>query len=303
MKYKILVAGGTGFIGRSFIKSLLSKKIFKIYSLSVSKIDKKLREKNVNYIFCRLENKSLLKKKLKYKFDFVVNLAGYIDHSNSKETLNSHFHGLKNLVNSTKNNKLVKFIQVGSSVEYGFTKSPQKEISSLKVSALKSIYGKSKLRSTNFLLKQHKYDKLPAIILRPYLIFGPGQDESRLIPFVIMKCLQNKSFNCSHGQQLRNFFYLEDFLKVLLKCLTLKTNGEIINVGSSKNYSVKFVINTICKIIKKGTPKYGMLKLRKDEPFNLYPDLSKLKRLLNLKKETPINKALNTTIKYYIKKK
>ena len=102
MKYKILVTGGTGFIGRNFIKYLLKKKIFKIYSLSVFKLKKSLRYKNVNYIFCKLENASLLKKKLKHDFDYIVNLAGYIDHSNTKETLNSHFHGLKNLINITK---------------------------------------------------------------------------------------------------------------------------------------------------------------------------------------------------------
>ena len=111
-----------------------------------------------------------LKKKLKHDFDYIVNLAGYIDHSNTKETLNSHFHGLKNLINITKKNvKLKKFIQIGSSVEYGFVKSPQKEIKSLNVNNLKSIYGKSKLKSTIFLLKQYK-KKLPIIILET--LFG-----------------------------------------------------------------------------------------------------------------------------------
>ena len=67
MKYKILVTGGTGFIGRNFIKFILKKKFFEIYSLSVKKIHNKYREKNVNYIFCKLENKSLLKKKITFK--------------------------------------------------------------------------------------------------------------------------------------------------------------------------------------------------------------------------------------------
>ena len=303
MKYKILVTGGTGFIGRNFIKYLLKKKIFKIYSLSVFKLKKSLRYKNVNYIFCKLENASLLKKKLKHDFDYIVNLAGYIDHSNTKETLNSHFHGLKNLVNISKNNvKLKKFVQIGSSVEYGFVKSPQKEIKSLNVNNLKSIYGKSKLKSTIFLLKQYKKRKLPIIILRPYLVFGPGQDDSRLIPFVIMKCLKNEYFDCTHGKQVRNFFYIKDFLEVLFRCLNIKANGEIINVGSSRNYTVKFVINKICKITKKGKPKYGKMALRKDEPINLYPDLTKFKKIFNPKKETSLSNSLKKTIKFYYKK-
>ena len=49
-----------------------------------------------------------------------------------------------------------KFIQIGSSVEYGFMKSPQKEKTQNNTNKLKSIYGKSKLKSTNFLIKLHK---------------------------------------------------------------------------------------------------------------------------------------------------
>ena len=299
MKYKILVTEGTGFIGKNFIKFLLKKKIFQIYSLSTTKVRKDLREKNVNYIACRLENEDLLKKKINYNFDYVVNFAGYIDHSNSKETFSSHYVGLKNLVKTIKYDKLKKFIQIGSSVEYGFSNSPQKETLKINISKLKSIYGKSKLKSTYFLIDQYRKKKLPIIILRPYLIFGPGQNDSRLIPFIIKNCLLNKSFDCSHGKQLRNFFYIKDFVSVVYKCLEIKVNGQIINVGSRKNYTVKFIIGKINQIIKKGSPEYGKLKLRKDEPKFLYPNLTKFKKLLNLKREVSIDIGLKQTIKYY----
>lgn len=299
MKYKILVTGGTGFIGKNFIKFILKKKIFQIYSLSTTKIRKDLREKKVNYIYCRLEDKTLLKKKINYDFDYVVNFAGHIDHSNSKQTLSSHYIGLKNLIKTIKHDNLKKFIQIGSSVEYGFSNSPQKETLITNISKLKSIYGKSKLKSTYFLVNQYKKKKLPVIILRPYLIFGPGQSDNRLIPYIIKNCLLDKSFDCSHGKQIRNFFFIKDFVSVIYKCLKIKAYGEIINVGSHKNYTVKFIINKINQIIKKGSPKYGKLKLRKDEPLSLYPNLTKFKKLFNLRKEIRIDIGLKQTIKYY----
>ena len=114
-----------------------------------------------------------------------------------------------------------------------------------------------------------------------------------------MNCLTNKSFNCSPGKQLRNFIYVNDFSKIVYKCLFLKINGEILNVGSSKNYKVKFIINKINKLIKKGSPQYGQIKLRKDEPLNLYPSLTKLKRYIKLNKETSITAGLKKTISYY----
>ena len=301
MKYKILVTGGTGFIGRNFIKLILRKKIFEIYSLSVKKIKDDYREKKVNYIFCKLENKSILKKKLDFEFDYVVNFAGYIDHSDSKKTFNSHYLGLKNLIDILGNKKIKKFIQIGSSVEYGFNNSPQKETLLTSVVKLRSIYGKAKLKSTNLLLKEYKKKNFPCIILRPYLVFGPGQNDLRLIPYIIKKCLQNESFSCSNGEQIRNFIYIKDFVSIVYKSLFIKISGIIINVGSNKNYTVKFIINRIKKIVGKGLPIYGKIKMRKDEPLKLYPNLTKFKKFINLKNEIKINSGLKSTIKYYKK--
>ena len=190
-----------------------------------------------------------------------------------------------------------KFIQIGSSVEYGFMKSPQKEKTQNNTNKLKSIYGKSKLKSTNFLIKLHKKKKFPVLILRPYLIYGPGQSNERLIPFVINSCLNNKSFNLSSGKQIRNFLYVGDFSKILYKSLFLKTNEKILNTGSSKNYQVKFIIDKINKLVNKGYPRYGRINLRKDEPFYLYPDLNKFKKLIKLNAETKIENGLKKLLR------
>ena len=99
--------------------------------------------------------------------------------------------------------------------------------------------------STNYLLKIYKDKKFPAIILRPYLIYGPGQNLDRLIPITISNCINNSTFNCSSGKQMRNFIYVKDFTKILYRFLFFKTNGEIYNIGSSKNYRVKFIIDKI----------------------------------------------------------
>ena len=98
MKYNILVTGGTGFIGKNFISQLYKKKKFNIYSLSQKKISKKFQHKKINYIYCNLQNKEKLKKKLNLKFQFVVNFAGHINHSEKKKTYGTHYLGLKNLV-------------------------------------------------------------------------------------------------------------------------------------------------------------------------------------------------------------
>ena len=301
MKENILVAGGTGFIGKNFISFLLKKKKFNIYSLSNKKINKEQQNKKVKYIFCNLKNKNQLKKKLDFNFDYIVNLAGHINHYESKKTYETHYLGLKNLSDIFCDKKIKKFIQIGSSVEYGFLKSPQNEKNNINVKKLKSVYGKSKLKSTNYLMELFFKKKFPVIILRPYLIYGPGQNTDRLIPITILNCLNNTSFNCSSGRQVRNFMYVKDFIKIVYKCLFTKVSGDILNVGSAKNYKVRYLINKINRLIGKGFPQYGKIKLRNDEPLNLYPNLKKLNKFIKLDREINIDDGLKKTIYFYKK--
>ena len=76
-------------------------------------------------------------------------------------------------------------------------------------------------------------------------------------------------------------------------------NGNIFNVGSGRQKIVKNVINSIIKKTSGGKPKFGKIKLRKDEPLKLYPDISKIKKYLNWKPKISFDKGLDKTIKYY----
>ena len=80
MKKKILIIGGTGFIGRHLIKKCLILN-WQVTSISSSRQLKKKTLKNVKYLYCDISKKKILYSKIKNKkFDYVVNLAGYVDH-------------------------------------------------------------------------------------------------------------------------------------------------------------------------------------------------------------------------------
>ena len=66
-----------------------------------------------------------------------------------KKTYNSHYLGCKNLTDIFIKNPPKSFVQMGSCVEYGFYKSPQKETHNTNFKNLKSIYGQAKLKATN----------------------------------------------------------------------------------------------------------------------------------------------------------
>ena len=92
---KILIVGGTGFIGYHLAKKCLRKK-WHVVSFSKNKPRKERRLKKINYLTGDLSNLKDLKK-INQKYDYVVNLGGYVDHNNKTKTYNSHFIGCKNL--------------------------------------------------------------------------------------------------------------------------------------------------------------------------------------------------------------
>jgi nucleoside-diphosphate-sugar epimerase len=302
LKKKLLVIGGTGFLGSHVCREAI-KKNYRVISVSTKKTKFNLIKK-VKYIKCDISKSTTIKRKLNFEVDYIINFGGYVDHSDKNKTYQSHFKGCKNLIDFYQKKKIKKFIQIGSSLEYGKTKSPHKEKTmTKKVILLKSIYAKSKLLSTNYCMNAFKKNFFPVIVLRPYLVYGPGQKIDRLIPFIISKSLTNKTFPCSSGVQLRNFLFVEDFVKAIFKTLTKKNvNGEIINIGSNNNLKVKKVILMIKNYLNSGKPMFGKIKLRKDESIKYYPSIKKAKNLINWKPLIQFEKGLIQTIKYYKEK-
>ena len=295
---KILVVGGTGFLGYHLIKDVL-KKGWQVTSISTNKPKKIRRLEKVKYLICDISKKNSLSL-LKENYNYVINFGGYVDHKNKKKTYQSHYIGCKNLANYFLNKDIENFIQLGSSIEYGFIKSPQNEQSKTKPINVKSTYGKSKLLATNYLIKLYKTKGFPVTILRLYLAYGPYQDINRLIPITIKSCLKDLNFDTSMGRQKRDFVYISDVINLILKTLNNKKSlGQIFNVGSGKATSVKKIIQYIRKKLKKGRPNYGRIKLRRDELLELYPKISKAKNLLKWKPRVNLYNGLNKTINFY----
>ena len=293
---KVLVVGGTGFIGFHLIKKCLSLKMI-VTSISRSKPSKLRKLKKVKYKVCNIVNFRKLKKLLINDYDFVVNLGGNIDHYSKNKTYNNHYIGVKNLYNIFQKKKIKRFIQIGSSSEYGKIFGAARENDICKP---KMIYGRSKLLATNFLLKKNKLEKFPLTILRFFQIYGPHQSTNRLIPFVISSSLKDKSFNCSEGSQQRDFLYIDDAVDSKIKIFKRQeSQGKIINIGYGTPIKIKKIILIINALIKKGKPKFGKLNLRIDESMKIYPNLLVAKKILRWKSKTSIKKGLVKTIQFY----
>ena len=102
MKEKILILGGNGFIGLHLTRKLRNIG-FECFSLSLSKLDEKNKEDKIHYLNADITDFAELSNVIgQKKYDYIVNLSGYVDHRNfSNEglhVLNTHFGGLLNLL-------------------------------------------------------------------------------------------------------------------------------------------------------------------------------------------------------------
>jgi len=299
-KEKLLIVGGTGFIGRSLAKCAINNGYeVTVVSLNLPAVGDMIN--GVEYLQIDVTDIKSLQSKEIGGVDYVVNLSGYIDHSRfldgGSQMLDVHFKGVQNLLLTLNWSKLKRFVQIGSSDEYGGAIAPQCENSpELPISS----YAASKVASTHLLQMLAKTENFPAVVLRLFLVYGPGQDSGRFFPQIIKGCLADKEFDTSSGAQLRDFCYIDDIADGILKALKCdNVNGEVINLASGDPVSIRSVIEKVRDCIGKGRPVFGRIAYRSGENMELYADISKAKSLLNWKPTTTIDNGIKKTVDHY----
>lgn len=301
MKFnKVLVIGGTGFIGYHLINKLITDN-YKIDCI-LYRSKEKIINKKIKYIKLDLTNNYLIKKKLTKKYDYVINLMGYIDHSNSlsssNDNLSTHFFSLINIVNFFLRNKNIKcFINIGSSDEYGSKKAPQNE---LMRESPETFYSLGKTCATHYLQMMNKLFKFPCIILRLFIAYGPYQGEERLIPYVIKSCLKNKKFYIKNKNAVRDFCFIDDVINAIIILLkSKKCYGNIFNIGYGKGYKISKVVKKIKTYCKGGEAVFIKDILFKKDENRKIANITKIKKFTNWRPKVNLNEGLKKTINYY----
>jgi nucleoside-diphosphate-sugar epimerase len=299
---QLLVVGSAGFIGQHVVKKSL-KLGFNTTALSKNDCNAIDKLDGVTYLSADIRDKESLLARLEGKaFDCVINLAGYVDHANytngGSEVYDVHFNGVRNLVDCIDKSKIKGFVQIGSSDEYGNNPAPQSEAQR---EAPISPYSCAKVAATYFLQTLYKTEKFPAVILRPFLVYGPGQGEERFIPQIIKGCMNNQKFPTSKGEQLRDFCFIDDFIQAIFLALDNgNAYGEVINIASGKPISIKKVINNIQNITGSGYPEFGKIDYRNNENMELVANILKANKILGWHPKTSLEKGLRKTIETHM---
>jgi nucleoside-diphosphate-sugar epimerase len=164
-----------------------------------------------------------------------------------------------------------------------------------------SPYAMGKVASSHFLQMLHRTEGFPAVTLRIFLTYGPGQRLNRLIPQTIKACIEESTFPTSNGDQLRDFCYIDDGVDAIFTVLlSSKTHGYILNVGSGEPTSVKEVILRIKSIIGSGNPQFGGIPRRALESSSLFPDLDLIREITGWSPKVGLKEGLTRTVSSFI---
>lgn len=297
---RLLVVGGNGFIGRHIIRHALTLG-WSVVSLSLSLRPDRQDFSVVQYVSADISNDIALKEALgDANFQYVVNCGGYIDHTlffkGGRRVFDTHFLGVLNLVECLNRDVLESFVNIGSSDEYGNNPAPQVE--SQREMPI-SPYAMGKVAATLFLQALHRTEQFPATTLRLFLTYGPGQDDFRFLPQIIKGCLEGRSFPTSSGHQLRDFCFIQDTVDAIFATLcSNKCRGEIINIGSGRPISIRQMIETVRRLIGKGTPRFGEIAYRPGENMELYADITKAQALIGWRPNVSLEIGLDKTIRW-----
>ena len=317
---KIVVTGGSGFIGSNLIKFLLKKKYFVInidsLKYSANPYNTKNLNKNKNYVFFKLDlnNKNKIVKILKkYKPEGIFNLAAetHVDRSidNPYNFIHSNILGTYNLLESIlKYKKKIKLVHISTDEVYGdVLVGRSDEEYPYKPS---SPYSSSKASSDHLVRAYIRTYKIPAIISNCCNNYGPNQFPEKLIPKLIFNIINNKPLPIyGKGKNSREWMHVQDHCEALLIIYIKGKIGESYNIGSGVNIKNIDIAKKLLLIAKNKSSKISekvKIKFIKDRPghdFRYALNNKKILKKLGWKTKISLHDGLLQTFNWYINNK
>lgn len=287
---KLLIIGGSGFVGRSLIKHLSDT--YDITSVSkVSRVDgvhNKLIDLNkTNFSFTK-------------DYDYIVYLGTTSSPKEAERKPNESFktnvENIHRFLEASRKYMPKKIILLSSAVLYS---SDNKSFSEEdKIDPFISIYNFSKYNLELLATFYREKYELPVTVFRLSNTYGPGQLNNRapyLIPGLFDQAIKVGRMKIWNITPIRDWVYVDDVAEIIGKELEMESGG-LFNLGTGKGSSVE----QIAEIIKKLTgAEYINLNRPVSPPYKIVCDVRKLKKRLGYIPMVGIDEGLKESYRYY----
>ncbi|MDD5044247.1 MAG: dTDP-glucose 4,6-dehydratase [Candidatus Omnitrophica bacterium] len=301
---KILVTGAAGFIGSAFARLAVKKgyKITVVDKLTYAGDLARLAQIKGKYKFYKAdisvprEMESVFRKE---RPEVVVNFAAesHVDRSikDPSAFIKTNIAGTQILLDAAKKYGVAKFIHISTDEVYGDIKKGKfHEDSPLKPS---SPYAASKAAADLLIKAYVRTFDFPAVIIRPSNNYGPWQYPEKLIPLSILKILRGEKIPVyARGKNIREWLYVEDCAKGILKIMQKGRKGEAYNLGSGAEKQNIQVVRALLKELNTPSDRICFVKDRPGHDIRYSLDRRKLIREIGWSPETEFSQGIKQTV-------
>jgi dTDP-glucose 4,6-dehydratase len=311
---KVIITGGNGFIGSYLINKFLNKDFLVLNIDKLSKESQKIKLNNKNYFFkkCDLLNEKKLNMILNdFKPNIIINSAAE-SHVDRSLKLPRYFY--ENNVSSTlnllefirKSKDKIELIHVSTDEVFGSLKINQKRFNIDSKYAPTSPYSASKASSDHAVRAYGKSFGLHYKITNCSNNYGPFQYPEKLIPVIIIKCIERKNIPIfSNGENIRDWIYVTDHVDAIFEVYKKGKNYSTYLIGSNNEIKNIDITKKICRIFDKLYKKKNSEKLikfvkdRKGHDFRYAINNSRISKETAWKPLIKFEEGLENTIKFY----
>ena len=324
------ITGGAGFIGGNFILNLMKSNQAKVvnydkltYAGNLDTLSSIENDPNYTFIegdICDRDNLGKLFKT--HQIDYVVHFAAesHVDRSidSPGDFIQTNVVGTFELLEATRNylasktitqNKNFRFLHVSTDEVYGslgetglFTEDTPY--------APNSPYAASKASSDHLVRAYFKTFDLPVLTTNCSNNYGPYQFPEKLLPLMIHNALQGKPLPIyGDGKQIRDWLFVEDHCKAILRVLEKGELGQVYNIGGHNEKNNLEVIEALCHILdelipnSKFRPHQDLIHFVEDRPGHdrrYAIDATKIQTELKWRPQESFETGLRKTVQWYL---
>ena len=300
---RILLTGGTGFIGANLVHRLVAEG--DQVSLLTRQCSNRTRLRCLEHRIQVIEADILDPGAVQYAVDQIEPEVVYHLASTpfNPPTIGAQTHmeviamGTLNLVNAVVSRPGVRVIYTGSAAEYG-SGSRLREDSPLMPG---TVVGAAKATASILMQTYARLHQVETVVLRLFTPYGPWERPGRLIPHTILSALSEQDVRLSSGQQQRDYVYVDDVIEALLVAATKTVSaGDTFNICSGQGTPIREVVERALGLM--GNPVkalVGALPTRPDEIWESSGDNAAAWRILGWQPRTSLEDGLRKAIAWF----
>lgn len=303
----VLVTGGAGFMGRWVSKHFVDKghNVWVLDNLSNCEESniKEFYDDLAGFVNGDIRDRSLLSKVFKNNFGICVHLAAAINVQQSigdpQECFSNNVEGTFNVLEECRAHG-TKMVFVSSALVYETAQQGEVITENHPLNA-SCPYTVSKIFGEQLTLSYYRTYNLPAVVLRPFSIYGPWQrsdSEGGVMSIFIDKKLKGETLEVfGSGEQSRDFIFIEDCAEFVFRAaLSPKTEGEVFNAGSGEE--VRIV--DLARLITGGDEKIKFVRHHHPhaEVMNMRASSEKVRRILGWQAKQDLEGGIEKTTQW-----